>query len=334
MNMKHLNKYHWLIIVSITLFYFCCLIDWKNEENISYHPLEVIDNEIRVKETKEVLYRFIPVDGGEMEFDYIDKLDYNDSLIEVHNSFKKDINSFLMGETPVTRRLWDYVMKDSLRKKLNEKALQNFLVYYIDSVSALGWKVFIDSLEDLTGYKFTLPSSFQWEYAARGGNKSKNYVYSGSDNIDEVAMYNTFEGIVTSTGKQKKNNELGFYDMSGGVWELTTTEYGEIFPWKRMFFIEENYGFVSLGISRGGDIHSSANKCAVRNIDVENYSYFTGARLILVTNNQTIPAIKYRKDDCYEPTREFDVLLSEGIGLQHIKDHSNKTNHRKDGSTD
>lgn len=330
--MKHLNKYCGLIIVSIALFYFCCLIDWKNEENKTYHPLEVIDNEIRVKETKEVLYRFIPVDGGEMEFDYLDKLVFNTDTIELHNSFKKDINSFLMGETPVTHRLWNYVMNESSRKESIERDMQNFFVYYKGLVSPWGWKVFIDSLENLTGHRFALPSSFQWEYAARGGNKSKNYVYSGSDNIDDVAMYNASKRMgktkIISTGKQKKNNELGFYDMSGSIWELTTTKFGDIFPYKKMFETEDE--IYLMGISRGGDINSSANKCSVKYIDVDTFRYYTGARLILVTDNYTIPPIYYEQNVYIDFQTKDNVKKSVKMSLQHIESDGNKTNQKKD----
>ena len=66
------------------------------------------------------------------------------------------------------------------------------------------------------GWKFTLPTETQWEYAARGGNKSKGYTYSGSNDVSEVAW---FYGSETHPVGQKKANELGLYDMSGNVGE-------------------------------------------------------------------------------------------------------------------
>ena len=69
------------------------------------------------------------------------------------------------------------------------------------------------------GYTFTLPTEAQWEYAARGGNKSKGYTYSGGDNIGKVAWYEENSMDKSHEIGMKKGNELGIYDMSGNLWE-------------------------------------------------------------------------------------------------------------------
>jgi len=70
-----------------------------------------------------------------------------------------------------------------------------------------------------SAYEYRLPTEAEWEYAAQGGNKSKAYKYSGSNNIDEVAWYGLNSDKQTHEVGKKSANELGIHDMSGNVWE-------------------------------------------------------------------------------------------------------------------
>lgn len=100
-------------------------------------------------------------------------------------------------------------------------------------VEEISWNAAVDFCKKLTererkagrlpsGYVYRLPTEAEWEFAARGGNKSRGYKYSGGNNIDNVAWYHGNSGNKTHNGGTKLPNELGIYDMSGNVieWSL------------------------------------------------------------------------------------------------------------------
>lgn len=134
------------------------------------------------------------------------------------------LSSFYLGETVVTRELWKAVMEDTpTRFPDDNKPVSN--VSYHDIMD-----VFLPKLNELTGKKFRLPTEAEWEYAARGGNRSKCCKYAGNDFLNPVAWYidNTDE-VGTMPVKTKAPNELGLYDMIGNVWEWCQDWYDSFY---------------------------------------------------------------------------------------------------------
>lgn len=130
--------------------------------------------------------------------------------------------NYYIGKTEVTQALWEAVMGENhIPSKYKGAYKPIYDITWNDCVS------FLSKLNTLTGLNFRLPTEAEWEYAARGGNRSCNYNYSGSDDIDEVAWdYRNPESTVYVVAT-KKPNELGIYDMTGNVGELCSDWYDE-----------------------------------------------------------------------------------------------------------
>ena len=130
------------------------------------------------------------------------------------------LSDYYIGETEVTQALWQAVMGDDNPSEYKGPGMPVELISWEDCES------FIDKLNTLTGMKFRLPTEAEWEYAARGGNKSRGYKFAGSNDIGTVAWYESNSDAKTHPVKQKAPNELGIYDMTGNVWEWCFDGYG------------------------------------------------------------------------------------------------------------
>ncbi len=164
---------------------------------------------------------------------------------------------YYIGQTEVTQALWQAVMGSNPSEFKGSNL----------PVECVSWKdcqTFITKLNSLTGSKFRLPTEAEWEYAARGGNKSRGYKYSGSNSINDVAWYtSTTNDSGTKPVATKAPNELGIYDMTGNVLEWCNDCNGSYSSSPQTNPTGASSG--SCRVCRGGDSYSDARWCRVSN---------------------------------------------------------------------
>ena len=161
-------------------------------------------------------FKMIRVDGGTF------LMGSNSGLSNEKPVHEVTLSPYYIGETEVTQQLWKAVGCINRSHYKGSKLPTNDVLWF-------ECQEFIKRLNVLTGYHFSLPTEAQWEFAARGGNASEGYLYSGSDDIGSVCWYkdnSNVGGIRIHEVATKQPNELGIFDMSGNVEELCQDKYG------------------------------------------------------------------------------------------------------------
>lgn len=190
------------------------------------HLLGVIDMNTPATETftvNGVTFTMVTVPGGTF---IMGTDDYPNELLNESPAHQVTLSTYSIGQTEVTQELWVAVMGNNPCYYTDEHGWGNNLKRPVEFVSWFQCQEFINKLNVLTGKNFRLPTEAEWEFAARGGNKSHGYMHSGSDNIDEVACYGFCFTYGPQTVALLAPNELGLYDMTGNVSEWCQDWFG------------------------------------------------------------------------------------------------------------
>ena len=184
------------------------------------------------------------------------------------------VSSFYIGKTEVTQELWMAVMGG------NPSYFNKGGNYPVENVTWFEIQEFLLRLYFNTGKNYRLPTEAEWEYAARGGNKSRGYKYCGGNNIGDIAWYEDNSSGGTHPVATKSPNELGIYDMSGNVCEWCQDLYGDYLSSSQIK--PQDMTFLVL---RGGSWSYGASDCRVSSRDFCSLGFWDkegGFRLVLV----------------------------------------------------
>lgn len=218
-----------------------------------------------------VYFKMLHVEGGRF------MMGSKSALVQEMPVHEVRLDSFYIGQTSVTQELWEAVMGFN---KSNWKGLK----LPAENISWKDCQSFIKKLNQITNLEFRLPTEAEWEFAARGGNKSQGYKYSGSNNIDEVAWYGSNSDSFTHEVAIKAANELGLFDMSGNVWEWCQDKYSKNYYESSPINNPQGPKSGPNRVLRGGGLSSSESSCRVtyrNDTSPTYYSYDMGFRLVL-----------------------------------------------------
>ena len=211
-------------------------------------------NEEKVSFTvKGVTFNMILVKGGTFDMGATSEQG-TDAKADEKPVHSVTLSDYYIAETEVTQALYEAVIGSNPADSVGAE-LPVVLIEWGDA------DLFASKLSEITGRKFRLPTEAEWEYAARGGNKSKGFKYAGSNNISDVAWFNNIEGGSHAV-KGKAPNELGIYDMSGNVDEYCADDYA---PYSKDSQTDPKCELKDGGdvTVRGGSFVSEASDCRV-----------------------------------------------------------------------
>lgn len=174
---------------------------------------------------------------------------------------KVKLTTYYIAKYPVTQKEWFAVVGDKpwFTKECPDCPVEN--------VSWYDAQIFLSKLNQLTGKFYRLPTEAEWEYAARGGVKSKDYLYAGSNDINAVAWYEGNSNKISHPVGGKLPNELGLYDMSGNVFQWCSDWFDDKYYSKSPEENPQGPGRDSYRTCRGGSWWSEEKECRVAHRD-------------------------------------------------------------------
>lgn len=192
-------------------------MEQKTEQKTESAPQLVAVEGSRTFTVNGVKFTMVPVEGGTFTMGATSEQGSDAEEYE-KPAHKVTLSDYYIGQTEVTQALWKAVMGSNPSDSKGDNLP-------VELVSWDDCQEFIQKLNQLTGRQFRLPTEAEWEYAARGGRKSRGYKYAGGNNIGSVAWYDDNSGNRTHTVATKQANELGVYDMSGNALEWCSDWY-------------------------------------------------------------------------------------------------------------
>lgn len=219
----------------------------------------------------------VHVQGGAFLMGCTDK--HSDCSVNEAPAHPVKLDGFYIAKYEVTQALWMSVMGGKNPSKVIGDSLPVTRISWYDA------QTFIGKLNQLTGKKYRLPTEAEWEFAARGGNLSKRYKYSGSNTLEDVAWCKENSDDVPHAVGTKQPNEVGIYDMTGNVYEWCSDGFDMYEP--NYYETIENPKGNNLSetkVYRGGGMTSYWDVCRVsaRANSIPNAKFnFVGFRLAL-----------------------------------------------------
>lgn len=188
------------------------VVDMSDATTLIDHVLNGVNNgSSHIFIAHNVMIEMVRVEGGTFTMGATAE-QASDAFSDELPTHKVTMSPFLIGKYEVSQTLWLAVMGEN-------PSVNTGINLPVDNVTWNECQTFITKLNELTGKNFRLLTEAEWEYAARGGNKSKGYKYSGSNNLGDVAWYIDNSNNTSHAMGTKAPNELGIYDMTGNVME-------------------------------------------------------------------------------------------------------------------